>query len=524
MTTGPNHLRRAALDQCGFSMIAVMLVMMVGSMLVAAAFAAANGDFHLSADSRDRKAAYAAAEAGLNYYEFNLNRDFDYWTHCEKVDAPSATEPSPVNLAGATPRQWRTIPGSTAQYSVELLPARGRAQCVENDPASMLDPDTGGFRIRATGRARDGDPLHRSIVASFRRKSFLDYLYFTDFETLDPAAYATESTRADANRECADKYRGDRGSCTDIQFTDRDRVNGPFHTNDDILVCGGPHFGRDAGDKVEVSGPAPGYRQVCSGSPVFSSPFKAEQDKLFLPPSNKSLEDTATPTYTFVGTTTIRFNDTAGMTVTDNNGSRNLAYPANGVVYVKNDGTCTGNPPIVADYAEPTSCGNAYVSGTYAKSLTLGAENDVIVRPPRGSSNGDLVRSGDALLGLIPNNFARVYHRVTRDALGCRNYDTPAEPLMGDVRIDAAILSLGHSFIVDNYNCGAFLGTLTVNGTIAQKYRGPVGTGSGTTPVTGYVKAYTYDDRLRYRSPPYFLDPIAAAWNVVRTNEQVPAS
>ena len=39
-------------------------------------------------------------------------------------------------------------------------------------------------------------------------------------------------------------------------------------------------------------------------------------------------------------------------------------------------------------------------------------------------------------------------------------------------------MSLLHSFIVDNYDCGRS-GTLTVNGAIVQKYRGPVGTGSG---------------------------------------------
>ena len=41
--------------------------------------------------------------------------------------------------------------------------------------------------------------------------------------------------------------------------------------------------------------------------------------------------------------------------------------------------------------------------------------------------------------------------------------------------------------------------------------------------MTGYTKDYNYDNRLRYRSPPYFLDPIQAAWRIIRSNEQVPA-
>ena len=28
---------------------------------------------------------------------------------------------------------------------------------------------------------------------------------------------------------------------------------------------------------------------------------------------------------------------------------------------------------------------------------------------------------------------------------------------------------------------------------------------------------------MRYREPPYFLDPVQAAWRIARQNEQVPA-
>ena len=61
-----------------------------------------------------------------------------------------------------------------------------------------------------------------------------------------------------------------------------------------------------------------------------------------------------------------------------------------------------------------------------------------------------------------------------------------------------------------------------MNGVIAQKFRGPVGTG-GASVSTGYTKNYSYDDRLQYRSPPYFLDPLEAEWEVLGSQEQVPA-
>jgi hypothetical protein len=58
-----------------------------------------------------------------------------------------------------------------------------------------------------------------------------------------------------------------------------------------------------------------------------------------------------------------------------------------------------------------------------------------------------------------------------------------------------------------------------LTGAIAQKFRGAVSL-SGST---GYVKNYVYDQRMKYRSPPLFLDPINAAWQIQRMNEQTPA-
>ena len=101
---------------------------------------------------------------------------------------------------------------------------------------------------------------------------------------------------------------------------------------------------------------------------------------------------------------------------------------------------------------------------------------------------GNVSRSSDAwMLGLIPDKFARVYHPVNRSGTSCS--DGTGE--MQNVTIDAAILALTHSFTVDAYECGNKLGTLTVRGAIAQKYRGPVG-GTGGTTGTGYTKDYQY--------------------------------
>ncbi|OPZ75934.1 MAG: hypothetical protein BWY79_01875 [Actinobacteria bacterium ADurb.Bin444] len=81
--------------------------------------------------------------------------------------------------------------------------------------------------------------------------------------------------------------------------------------------------------------------------------------------------------------------------------------------------------------------------------------------------------------------------------------------------IYASIQTLQRSFWVQNYNQGADLGTLSVRGSIAQKWRGAVGTSGGT----GFAKDYSYDARLQFASPPYFPQWTNAAWGSKVTGE-----
>jgi hypothetical protein len=128
------------------------------------------------------------------------------------------------------------------------------------------------------------------------------------------------------------------------------------------------------------------------------------------------------------------------------------------------------------------------------------------------------------VLGLIANNFVRIYHPINGSNPGPSS-DCGASNASGTLPnpyIYAAILAVANSFIVDNYNCGSPSGTgnLTVYGAIVQLYRGPVGTHQIDGSVsTGYIKEYKYDDRLATIEPPYFLNPTSAAWYVQRQTE-----
>jgi hypothetical protein len=529
-----SRLQRHLAAEAGFSMVLVLMVMIATGMFVVGGFAAANGDLPISRDSQDRKAAYAAAESGVQFYQFHLNADNDYWLKCDDVPAPNATELNPVNQIwngqGADPRRWRNVAGSDAQYTIELVPATGKTECVNNQAESMVDPGNGTFRIRVTGRPGPTSKLRRTLNATFRRSGFLDYLYFTHWETQDPMAYATAQQRTDADKNCKKSRSKRPSSCVEIQFPSHDNLHGPLHTNDDsVMVCGTPTFGRNAGDKLEVAGTADSDGWVqnggCSGQPTLSGPFRIGAPTLTMPPTNNSLNAVAQSGGLLLrGKSTIQFLSTGGMKVWNANAGLTgqvRPLPANGVIYNDTLGTvdCTGSP-LTATYNEGAGCAKLYVSGQYTGDLTLASADDIIIKPnatPPANSwelpDANLTRNGDYVLGLIAENYVRVYHKVDPDDCN-KNLEA-----MKDATIEAAILSVKHSFIVDNYRCGQILETLTVKGAIGQWYRGPV----GLTGSRGYQKDYWYDDRLRYRTPPYFLNPVEVQWNVMRINEQIPA-
>ena len=165
-------------------------------------------------------------------------------------------------------------------------------------------------------------------------------------------------------------------------------------------------------------------------------------------------------------------------------------------------------------------CGNLEVEGDYSANVTLTAENDIVI-------TGDLKRtssSSNFLLGLIATNYVRVAHPVPGcdPANTCNRIGDCTEPpdTQHDIAIDGVILSLTRSFIVDNFFCGDEQGTSSSR---ARSLRSTTGRSVTSPPHAGYEKVFTYDEQLRYRSPPHFLDPVNAQWHVRTFSEQVPA-
>jgi|CZKG01.1.fsa_nt_gi type II secretory pathway pseudopilin PulG len=504
----------------GFTMIVTLIVLLISSLLMAAAFAAATGDVHLTRNDTYAKKAYYAAQAGISNYAFHLNSDFNYWTYCKAAGNEA------LNLSGESPLKTRTVPGSTDEkYAIQLLPAstapENDKKCDVNNPvATMIESgtaNTGTFRIESTGYSGHEK---RTILATFAHTSFLNYLYYTQYETLDPATYSPARYQCEA-------YRGVRPEppeCENIEFVSADVVNGPLHTEDKASICGEPTFGRGPEDRIEF---ARGTATAggCTNAPHYKGTVipPEEVPTIEPPPSNTSLKSTP-GAFKYSGKTIITL-EGATMKVTNKGTTTPVTLPSSGaVVYVSNVSCSKAYTPYNPSYTADTECGNVYVSGKYTVPLTIGAENDIVIKgnlvPPLESGEP----STNAVLGLIANNFVRIYHPVSSGS-GINNSSSECNATnltesndpnkwgsLTNPEIYAAILAVNHSFIVDNFKCGSPLGSLNLHGALAQVFRGTVGTHNGSSIASGYSKGYVYDNRLEVESPPYFLNPVDAAW------------
>jgi hypothetical protein len=242
------------------------------------------------------------------------------------------------------------------------------------------------------------------------------------------------------------------------------------------------------------------------------------------------------------------------------NGSAAVTGPTNGVVFVQGcSPACTsGYAPLGTTLAnsvyEPdvlgesvgTQEGDAIVEGVDKGPLTIGAADNVIIdgdlcyqswTSPECSTAPAAPGTAD-VLALVAYNFVEVNHPMTetiqngQTTWSNKSTCTGTSPSqyapfgvgttpncdLSDPVIDAAILALNNQFDAHNYDQGAPLGNITVNGAISEDWRGPVGTGyinNGVyTGVTGYAKQYTYDSRLTYLSPPDYLNPGTSSWGL----------
>ena len=142
--------------------------------------------------------------------------------------------------------------------------------------------------------------------------------------------------------------------------------------------------------------------------------------------------------------------------------------------------------------------GDIFVKGTLKGALTMTSENNVYVIGDVRYSNED-----EDILGLVAQNSIFIWNPVSGNSNMLSD---------GSRWVYASMLSLQHTIQVQNYDKGGARGTLHVVGSMAQMFRGPVGTGTATSISTGYNKDYQYDRKLTYMSPPKYLTPTSTSF------------
>jgi hypothetical protein len=533
-------LRRRAASESGFAMVAVLGVLVVTSLLIAAIYIGVTADVQQTARDTNTQRAYYAARAGENAFLYQLNQNPSFWSTCS-----NDYQPTPVTVPGNST-------GVKYSYKPVYNPGYTSTSCTSTNAISaMIDPSSGTLRIAFTGYAGPtnaaGVPkVTKTIVASFRKPSPLDFLWYTDHEMKDPVLDQTD---------CAsEKYYWQYGSSIptsvanncEINWAAGDHIYGPMYTNDQFLVYtnANPIFGRAGypNDKIESSA---AVSSVCVKSQCYSATFPgggplAGAPPVPLPQSVSSTELQADATahgQTYTGTTTINLTG-SGATISNCPGTTTAAacttvnttvasyWP---IIYVSSASGCPSSYTPSTSYAVNAQgqyfgpCGDVYVHGTYSSPLTIVSDHDIIVVANQSSAdcytpltacqaNPGLKTTedasgnptGNATLGLVAGDFVRVMHPGTPSTA-----TTPAP-----VTIDAAILTLQHSFMVDNFTIGSASPQpyLSIHGAIAQRYRGAV----GQVGSTGYLKDYHYDDRLHVLLPPYLFSLSTAGWVVSR--------
>lgn len=275
---------------------------------------------------------------------------------------------------------------------------------------------------------------------------------------------------------------GDEGGT--IWFTTGDVITGPLHSNDRISIYNSPTF------LGKVTSSASSFRQGGNYNPTFQDGFQLNAPIITFP----TIQDVSDNYWAMN-------DDPPSLVIDARSGKKSrVIFNSNGTITYSIWYMSGGNKVyIVENEVENLSDlngiifvkGNTQIKGTVNGSVTVVATGKIWilddVKYADSGVNGKPNPGCDDYLGIISKKDV-----IIKDNAANRN----------DVIIDAAILTLGDSFTVQNYSSGSPRGYIHLYGSLSQKVRGPVGTfGSGGT---GYLKNYNYDERLLNQSPPYF--------------------
>ena len=219
-------------------MIIAIGVMFVTSLLLVAAFTAANGDVHNSQiTSNRRRPTTQRSPASRNTSTSSSST--------RTTGRPARNQPATCRAKQASPTRSRRSPRRRIPKHRKNATPPTRSRRSSSPPARSPTPSGSSPWAKTVKRAGAWSPASRW-----------------------PASSTTSTTRSSrtrtlkrygSNSEC-DAYREERAAkgikCNSIFFGENDDVKGPMHTNDTALACKGVEFGRaghEPPDAVEIN-------------------------------------------------------------------------------------------------------------------------------------------------------------------------------------------------------------------------------------------------------------------------------
>ena len=458
-------MKFSRLSTKGIALPTVIMVLLVTMTLGCIALSLVTSQAKTEVIYEDNFIALHSAEAGLNKYLWSLNKT------------------SPTTIVLGTPIKYPDD-NPTAEYILSEEPGTTEMKKV----------------IKSTGWALSDPTVKRTIIVTFTKRSFTEFVYFSDN---DPST---------------------------IVWYSRDICYGPYHTNTSLYVQGSPTFYGKVSYvlRLEDEGQTPNYKKGTER--VGKRDFPTDNSELY------NYADADGIIYN--GRTSIFLKPNGKMDVWNLNQTPNLKLnvdiPNDNVIYV------TGTTDTDSSNKFNRDKGNVFISGILSGRLTVACANDIFITDynptlntfsnvtetngityanttfSNPDANGDsFIQPVNAthMLGLVANKNVCILTRGWfNDSVGNSAYSAK-----GDITVCAAIFAIhgkfGNSYQIASEPDTSFPdpgGILSVYGSIIQEERGAVGKTSGI----GYSKRYIHDSRMLYDQPPYFLLPENTGWEI----------
>ena len=287
----------------GFAMIIVLLLTAIMSTLIVIATQDAISGLNVSRYNENWNAAMGAAEAGVSDFIYRLNSN-ESSSYCISLAAENGLPPgapcSPVTVPPASVGNVQVPDNSNAYVSCYnyKVPTNGLPFGTTSGATAIL-LDVNGWIAKSSCAGTSPILAERQIQVTLTRNTYLNYAYFTDLETQDPAQYnpnlssefsSVSTAQADADQYCSNYYfaigpnntigtkpsggialtastdirqnHSNTGSytsyapntiCTYTKFSGGDSFDGPVHTNDVFDFNGATTFNGPVSVSHDVS-------------------------------------------------------------------------------------------------------------------------------------------------------------------------------------------------------------------------------------------------------------------------------